>query len=282
MAMYCVTAWVVLQLAEVTFEPLGLPDWAMRAVVLAAIAGVPIAFLLAWIIDIRPEGLIFDVPFWTAGGKRIRPARKSDLLYALLLVGSLMGGSFLAVDLLLDDFTETAAMTDAAPAEPQESAQPEAPPNSIAVLAFDNFDGNPDSDYFAAGLAEEILNLLAAVPELRVAARTSSFRFRDQQLDVREVARLLMVRHVLAGSVRRVGQTMRVATQLIDGAAGYQDWSESYDRELNEIFQVQEEIAAAVVNELSIALSLQTQPFEPDRPTDNVEVLSQGAPSQGR
>lgn len=265
-AMYSVAAWLVLQFAEVTFEPFGVPAWGMRALVMTAIAGVPIAFLVAWVVDLRPEGLIFDLPLWTAGGTRSRPPRKSDLVYLALLVASLVGGAYLAVDLLRESVSEPESL-------PQpEQALTVAAANTIAVLAFDNFDGDEQSDYFAAGLAEEILNLLAGLPRLRVAARTSSFRFRGQSLDIREVAKRLAVRYVLEGSVRRAGETMRVSAQLVDGAVGFNDWSEVYDRKLEDVFQVQEEIAAAVVNELSIALSIDAGEIKADRPTDDVSA----------
>ncbi|MEM1232399.1 MAG: tetratricopeptide repeat protein, partial [Pseudomonadota bacterium] len=262
-------AWLILQFAEVTFEPFGIPDWSMRALVIAAIAGVPVTFALAWVIDVRPEGLIFDLPLWTAGGARARPPKRSDWVYAALLAGSLTWGAFLAADLLLDDLVQV----DSTPLSETgvDRSRAQAPANSIAVLAFENFDGRSESDYFAAGLAEEILNLLAARPELRVAARTSSFRFQGERLDIREVAALLGVRHVLEGSVRRSGDRIRVTAQLIDGNRGYHDWSKTYDRELADIFALQDELAAAVVNELSLALAI--EPGEPaQRPTGNVEA----------
>ncbi len=268
-AMYSVAAWLVLQFAEVTFEPFGIPDWSMRALVIAAIAGVPVTFALAWVIDVRPEGLIFDLPLWTAGGARARPPKRSDWIYAGLLAGSLTWGAFLAADLLLEDLVQSDGGVPGETGTPP--ARPAAPANSIAVLAFENFDGRSESDYFAAGLAEEILNLLAARPELRVAARTSSFRFQGERLDIREVAALLGVRHVLEGSVRRSGDRIRVTAQLIDGDRGYHDWSRTYDRELADIFALQDELAAAVVNELSLALSI--DPATPaERPTGNIEA----------
>lgn len=281
-AMYSVAAWLVLQFAEVTFEPFGIPDWSMRALVIAAIAGVPIAFLLAWTIDIRPEGLIFDLPLWTAGGTRSRPPRRSDWIYAALLAGSLSWGAFLAVDLLMGDMMMEGLDDTPAAITSDSAASNVAPPNSVAVLAFENFDGQAESDYFAAGLAEEILNLLAAVPQLRVAARTSSFRFRNEDVDIRDVATRLGVRHVLEGSVRRSGDTMRVIAQLIDGEEGYHDWSKTYDRKLEDIFAVQEEIAAAVVNEMSITLAVETGTLENARPTGNVDAYVYYLEGRGR
>jgi TolB-like protein/Flp pilus assembly protein TadD len=140
------------------------------------------------------------------------------------------------------------------------------------VLAFENFDGQVESNYFADGLAEEILNYLASIRELNVAARTSSFRFRGERVDVREVATLLNVRHVLEGSVRREGNRVRITAQLIDGKEGFQAWSKSYDRNLDDIFAIQREIASAVVNELKIALSVDSQNRLQQTQSENIDA----------
>lgn len=150
--------------------------------------------------------------------------------------------------------------------------EPDFPANSIAVLAFENFDGQVESNYFADGLAEEILNYLASIRELNVAARTSSFRFRGERVDVREVATLLNVRHVLEGSVRREGNRVRITAQLIDGKEGFQAWSKSYDRNLDDIFAIQREIASAVVNELKIALSVDSQNRLQQTQSENIDA----------
>ena len=258
-AIYAVTAWLVLQVAEVTVGPLELPPWIMKSLVIGAIAGFPISFLLAWVIDIHRGGLIFDLPLWVGDRDNPRPQKKTDLIYAAVLALLLAGGTYSTAVLLFDD-------------EPAIVITTETPPNSIAVLAFDNFDGHSETDYFAAGLAEEILNLLAAMRELNVAARSSSFRFRGEQVDVRDVSRILSVRHVLEGSVRRDGDRIRVAAQLIDGDNGYLSWNESYDRELDDIFAIQKEIAAAVVSELKIALSVDSEQLLQGQPTENIDA----------
>jgi TolB-like protein/DNA-binding winged helix-turn-helix (wHTH) protein/thioredoxin-like negative regulator of GroEL len=125
---------------------------------------------------------------------------------------------------------------------------------TIAVLPFDNLSAEPEQDYFADGLSEELMKLLTRIPELRVAARGSSFAFRGQALDVREVARHLQVAHVITGSVRRLGERVRVSAQLVSASDGYQLWSETYDRTLDDIFAIQDEIAAEVVGQLSLRL----------------------------
>ena len=282
-AIYAIVAWIILQVAEVTFEPLGVPDWGMRAIVVAAIAGLPVSFLLAWIIDIRPEGLIFDLPLWAPGGGKKRTKRKSEGIYAIVLAVALAGGAYTGVGQFVEDLNAPPSKGMPPPAVPVAARQaPAQAKNSIAVLAFANFDGNTESGYFASGLAEEILNLLAAIKEIQVAARTSSFRFRDEKHDIREVANLLGVANVLEGSVRRSGNLMRVTAQLINGENGFNTWSQNYDRELNDIFSIQEEIAAAVVNELKIALSLDSKQKLQYRPTDNVDAYIYYLEGRGR
>lgn len=261
-AIYAVTAWLVLQVAETVFDPLGFPDWSMRFLIIACIVGFPISFILAWVIDIRADGLIFDLPLWQGDSERPRPQKKSDLIYAAVLAVVLAGGTYSTVVLLLDNAAEIPEAVDATLA----------PLNSIAVLAFENFDGQSDTDYFAAGLSEEILSLLAGMRELNVAARTSSFRFRGELVDIRDVARLLNVRHVLEGSVRQGNERIRMTAQLINGNNGYHDWSNTYERPIDDIFAVQQEIAAAVVNELKIALSVDSEEQLQRKPTENTEA----------
>jgi TolB-like protein/Flp pilus assembly protein TadD len=262
---YAIAAWAILQIAEVTFEPLGLPEWGIRVLIVAAIAGFPGVFALAWLIDFRQEGMMFDLPLWFDGSDERPAQKKSSQLIALLLCMLLIAGTYGVVIYLLEQFPGDSV-------EPSDNTVLAPPPNSIAVLAFENFDGSAESDYFAAGLSEEILNFLAGMKELNVAARTSSFRFRGEQIDIREVAQLLSVKHVLEGSVRRENNRIRVTAQLIDGVEGYHDWSKTYDRDLVDIFAIQQEIAAAVVNELKIALSVDSEKLLQNLPRENVDA----------
>jgi len=275
---YTITAWVVLQVAEVTFEPLGFPPWMMRWLILIVIIGFPVAALLAWVVNLSSKGLALDLPLWDGDADSARPRSKADLFYTGLLVLLIGGVTYSAIVWLPDPDADSVSQEAADPTTMALTApQPEnptnmAPPNSIAVLAFKNFDGQEDSDYFALGLGEEILNLLAGVRELSVAARTSSFRFRDDDRDVRELAQLLAVRYVLEGSVRQNQDRIRVTGQLIDGSNGYHMWSDVYDRPLTDIFAVQQEIAAAVVNELQIALSVDSEQKLQQTPTENIDA----------
>ena len=267
--LYAITAWLVLQVAEVTFEPLGLPAWAMRALVIATIAGLPVSFLLAWIVGSGENGLVLDLPLWRGDEEDARPRRRADLWYTVLLVILMAGVTYSAIVVLSGQAgnSETASTN-----EQSVSARAMAPRNSIAVLPFRNFDGQQNTDFFALGLGEEILNLLAGVRELDVAARTSSFQFRDDKMDVREIARLLTVRFILEGSARQSEERIRVHAQLVDGTNGYQVFGKVYDRPLTDIFSIQQEIAAAVANELQIALSVDSEKQLQQQPTEDLNA----------
>ncbi|GAB5379577.1 MAG: hypothetical protein Alis3KO_29730 [Aliiglaciecola sp.] len=263
---YAVAGWLILQVAGLTFEPLGLPDWSVRVLIVITIAGFPAVFFLAWLIDFNSKGLMFDLPLWRGENFNQTPEqKKSGKAVAILMCALVMAGTWWLVVFLLD----TLPQPDKKPEVVKES---KFPANSIAVLAFENFDGVAGTDYFSAGLAEEILNYLASIEELNVAARTSSFRFQGEQVDIREVALLLNVKHVMEGSARREGDRIRVTVQLIDGEKGYRTWSKTFDRTLNDIFAVQQEIASSVVNELKIALSVNSENQLKETPTDNIEA----------
>jgi len=138
------------------------------------------------------------------------------------------------------------------------------PPHSVAVLPFVNISGDGDQEYFSDGLAEELINLLTKVPELRVPARTSSFYFKGKQATIADIAKALAVAHVLEGSVRKSGSTLRITAQLVRADNGYHVWSETYDRKLDDIFKVQDEIAGAVVTALRVHLLPTQQPSAQD------------------
>ncbi|GAA0859864.1 tetratricopeptide repeat protein [Aliiglaciecola litoralis] len=261
---YAVSGWLILQVAGLTFEPLGVPSWGIRVLIIVTLAGFPAVFFLAWLIDFKEKGLMFDLPLWRKDDDSPRTSTKSSQFAALTFCGVILAGTVGLVFLLLKQFPEPAPIV-----EIKKSGFAQ---NSIAVLAFENFDGNVESDYFASGLAEEILNFLAGMHELNVAARTSSFRFRGKQIDIREVATLLNVKMVLEGSVRREGDRIRMTAQLIDGENGFHIWSKTYDRKLDDIFAIQREIAAAVVNELKIALSVDSENRLQEQQTENIEA----------
>ena len=270
---YAVVGWLVLQVAELTFEPLGLPKGGVRLLIIISITGFPAVVFLAWILDVKPHGVMFDLPLWQVEGAVTQKQKKASRPLAFLLFLLVIMGTW-GFAIFLDDRIQPAAIDTASPeSESNNDAKiTDFPANSIAVLAFENFDGQPESNYFADGLAEEILNHLSSIRELNVAARSSSFRFRGERVDIREIAQLLNVGHVLEGSVRREGNRIRISAQLIDGKEGFNAWSKSYDRNLDDVFAIQKEIAFSVVNELKIALSVDSQNRLQQTQSENIDA----------
>lgn len=224
---YAVIAWLLLQIADVTFEPLGVPRWVMISLIAAAVLGFPVALALAWHFELGDRGLERD----TADDTAVRPVVHGLRRYAdVAIIGVLL----VAVAILLVRQSDIGG--------PPPPASP-----ALAVLPFENLSGDPEQEYFSDGLAEEMLDRLGRVPGLTVVARSSSFSFRGKGLDAKTIAERLGVTTVLEGSVRRDGRRLKLTARLIDGATGRQAWSGSFDRELNDIFAVQAELAAAVV-----------------------------------
>jgi TolB-like protein/Tfp pilus assembly protein PilF len=238
-AIYAAGSWALLQIADVFFPLLGFPDWAITTVLAGAALGFPIAIVLAWLFDITPQGIVeADAVVTNYGRLRLSPAR---ILELGLLVALIVLVGFLYNDRLRPQREMIPLETGDRP--------------SIAVMPFVNISGSAEVEYFGDGLAEEILNLLAQLDELNVAARTSSFYFKDRDVDIQQIASHLGVRHVLEGSVRRQGDSIRVTAQLIDASQGFHLWSDTYDRDFNNVFSIQDEIAQSVVGKLQLLLS---------------------------
>ncbi len=262
---YAVVAWLILQVGVIVAEPLALPDWTVRALIIAAIVGFPVSFVLAWVIDIRPEGLIFDLPLLAGTGNE-RKSKKTDWIFASMLVVVLIGGAYYLITMLLNELSTPDST------HLESANHGSASPNSIAVLAFENFGGDEGTGYFAAGLAEEILLLLSRLEELKVASRTSSFQFRDHQIDIREVASRLGVALILEGSAREYNQRVRVAAQLVDGSNGFNRWGATFERSVDDIFAIQQEIASNIVQQLELVISRGSQQQLQSRATESNEA----------
>ncbi|MBJ7574682.1 tetratricopeptide repeat protein [Luteimonas sp. MC1828] len=222
MAVYLVVAWLLVQVADATFEPLALPEWSTRLLIVLLALGFVLACALAWIYDIGPRGI--ERTSLPAPGPGPQPSPNRRAAPASPLAAS-------------------AAVASAAP----EAAGVPADEASVAILPFSDLSETHDQDFFCDGLAEEILNALTRVGGLRVASRTSSFRFRDGGTDIREIGRQLRVAAIMEGSVRKAGEQVRVTAQLVDAGTGYHLWSHNFDRRLEDIFAIQEEIARKVV-----------------------------------
>ncbi len=261
-AAYAVAAWLVIQLVETIFPAFGFDDGAVRITVLLLGIGFVPVLILAWAFEITPEGVKREREVdRTQTGATITAHKLNRSLVVLLLVAV----GYFAVDKFVlapqpGNESSTATQQDVTTqsletAPIQASAAVQA--RSVAVLPFVAMSSGEDDGYFADGLTEEILNYLASVPELLVTARTSSFHFKGTDLPVPQIAATLGVAHVVEGSVRRAGERVRITAQLIRAGDGFHLWSETYDRTLEDIFAVQEDIARNIAEVLDVVLDEQ-------------------------
>ena len=251
---YFAVAWLLLQVSDTLVPALHLPEWIVSGVAFLLILGFPIAVIFAWAFDLTPEGLqreTKDAPTAPVDGKT---GKKLNHIVIAVLVLAL--GYFVFDKFILGPDRDTNGTGTAAQDAQHQIAEPEPlkTNNSIAVLPFVNMSSDEEQEYFSDGLSEELLHLLARIPELDVAARTSSFSFKGKDLGIPEIASELKVAHILEGSVRKQGNQIRITAQLIQADNGYRLWSETYDRQLDNIFQIQEDIATAVIEALRITL----------------------------
>lgn len=240
-AAYLVVGWLLTEVASTLLPMFGAPDWVARALVIVVAIGFVPLMIFSWAYELTPEGLKRESHVNRDESITWQTGRKLDLVTISAVV---LGVAFLA-------------WTRLSPQAPAPGADtPAAGPDmaSVAVLPFVNMSGNTENEYFSDGLTETLLHMLAQVPELRVAARTSSFAFKGQDKDIREIALALRVAHVLEGSVQRAGDRVRITAQLIRANDGFHVWSENYDRTLDDIFRIQDEIATKVGNSLSDSL----------------------------
>src|SRR5512140_2079481 len=236
---YVGAVWALTQgIAQLT-PVVGAPDWAARWFLAAAVIGFPFWIAFAWFYEFTPEGLKRESEIEPHESITRHTGRKLDL--------AIIGVLAVAVVLLLTDrFVLHHGVNESASSG--ESAQ------SPAVLPFVNRRTDKEQEYFADGISEELLNLLAKIPQLRVTARTSSFSFKGKEVAIPEIARTLHVANVLEGSVRKAGNSVRITAQLIKAGTDTHLWSQTYDRKLDDIFAIQDEIAADVVKQLKVTL----------------------------
>ncbi|WP_416879258.1 tetratricopeptide repeat protein [Litorimonas sp.] len=261
---YGVVGWLLAQVAVMLENAFSLPVWFDTLVISLLLIGFPIALIFSWAFELTPEG-------FQPTDKNVRTSSDADLTRkkkrGLNVV--IISGLVVAVAVLLfREVTDTRAPVGAS------MAQAEAPSDmSIAVLPFEDFSADKDQAYFANGISEELLNVLARIQGLRVSSRTSAFAFKGQGTPIREIAEALNVAHVLEGSIRKSGNTLRITAQLINPKTDVHMWSETYDRPLtaDNIFKIQDEIAAAIVTELKGQLKFEAV-TEPTARTANLEA----------
>ncbi len=229
---YTVGAWAVVQASSIAAPAYFWPQWILPSVITGAVIGLPIALLSAWMVGVRAERGAF------------KPSRADVQLLGILSLFLIV-----AAALFIWVFWPKAS-----PAPTGQNVAAAPPPNSLAVLPFANLSGNPGKRYLSEGISDELINRLSQLPSLRVAARTSSFAFEDKRMDARTIARALDVRAILEGSVREAGTRVRIGAQLVNGANGFEIWSQSYDRELTDVLALQDDIARSVTGALTAKL----------------------------
>ena len=248
---YVVLAWLVMQVADVILNNIVAPAWVFHVLLLFVAVGFPFAVFFAWAFELTPDGLKREHEVDRSLSITPYTGKKLDRMIIVVLVLAL---GYFAYDKFIYSPSRDAALLEA---KARAAAGQEATSGfdrSIAVLPFINMSDDADNEYFSDGLSEELLNLLAKIPELKVASRSSSFQFKGEKIDVKEAAQKLNVAHVLEGSVRKSGKQIRITAQLIKADDGYHLWSETYDRSLDNIFAIQDEISAAVVAALKVEL----------------------------
>src|SRR6266567_3693504 len=247
---YGVIAWLLIQIATQTFPFFEIPNWMVRAVIVLLLLGFPIALIIAWAFELTPGGIKRTE---AAEGAAAQPAKNRTWIYVAIIAAALSVGLF-----FIGRYT--------APKRAMTSGLPE---KSIAVLPFVNMSSDRENEYFVDGLTEEILNRVAQINELKVPGRTSCFAFKDKNADLRQVGASLGVANVLEGSVRKSGERLRITAQLVRTHDGYHLWSQSFDRKLDDVFAIQEEIARSIAEALSVQLKVGSV-GEVERPTQDM------------
>ena len=273
-AAYLVVAWLVVQGASIGFPAFEAPPWALRVFILVLMLGFPIALVMAWVFEHTPDGVV----------RETKPAG-SAWMYAIAATLAVAAVGWFALaeketretgETGSESLSGSATSTAPGPTKPESDSDPvsvsPAAPKSIAVLAFTDLSPARDQEYFSDGIAEEILNALVKVKGLKVAGRTSSFHYKGKNEDLRKIGETLGVAHILEGSVRKQGEKVRITAQLIQAADGFHLWSETYDGDLADVFELQERIARAITDELKVVLQGDQQQRLVPIATRNVEA----------
>ncbi|MCH8056904.1 MAG: hypothetical protein IIB78_03430 [Proteobacteria bacterium] len=260
-AAYVVLSWLLAQVAEMAAETFAAPGWVMKMLVTLLALGLPLALFFAWAFELTPEGLKKEKDVDRSKSITHETGRKLDFTIIAVLVLAL---GYFTFDKFMQDPERVTTTTQTA-----EDTVPSPLEKSIAVLPFVNMSDDPANEYFSDGISEEILNSLAKVRGLKVAGRTSSFAFKGKNLDLRQIGQTLGVEHILEGSVRKAGTKVRITAQLIKVDDGFHLWSESYDRELTDIFAIQDEIATAILVQLKAYLIGEEPPLVSTARTDS-------------
>ncbi len=251
-AAYLVVAWLAIQIVETILPAFGFGDAATRIVTIVFAIGLVPTLIFAWAFELTPEGLKKESEVDRTQSITPHTGKKLDRVIMVVLALAL---AYFAIDkFVLSESREASIAETAHQAGRTEALVESYGEKSIAVLAFDDMSQAGDQEYLSDGIAEELLHLLARIPELRVISRSSAFSFKGKDLPLTEIAERLNVAHILEGSVRKAGNQVRITTQLIEARSDTHLWSQTYDRSLEDIFAIQDEIAATVVEQLKITL----------------------------
>jgi TolB-like protein len=273
---YVIVAWLILQFADIVLNNIEAPHWVFQVIMLVLGIGLPLALFFAWAFELTPEGIKKEKDVERSDS--ITPVTGQKLNYTIIGLLVLALGYFAWQSQSHRDSTdsvqaESQAVTENVPAETSETpSQTVAQDRSIAVLPFVNMSADPEQEYFSDGISEEILNVLVRVDGLKVASRTSSFTYKGENLNISEIARELKVGNIVEGSVRKSGNRVRITAQLINTSDDRHLWSDTYDRELTDIFAIQDEIANAIVEALKEELKIGLDAVKVESVTDNLDA----------
>jgi adenylate cyclase len=252
---YAVVAWLLMQVASQIFPFFEIPNWAVRLVVLLLIIGFPVALILAWAFELTPEGLK-RTEF--ADELPTKSARSRAWIYVVIVAGAISASLFF--------FGRYSATS-------KEGGMIEVPAKSIAVLPFVNMSADKNDEYLSDGISEELITALSKVTGLQVKARTSSFAFKGKNEDIQKIGGLLHVSHLLEGSVAKAGNRLRISAQLIQASDGNHLWSDTYDREMQDIFAVRSDVAQQVAQALQVKLGVEAKRALVEKPTENLKAF---------
>lgn len=270
-AAYLVASWLLLQIVDVLVPILDLPGWVGKLVFLVIVTGVIPVLIFSWAYEMTPEGLKPESEVDHDQATILQTAKKLDRVTIIML---LVVAGIIMIDRFIPETVDQPVIPSITLASgPLKATAPaELIGTSIAVLPFVNMSAEPENEFFSDGIAEEILNVLARIPELKVAARTSAFSYKGTKTNISRIAEELGVTHILEGSVRKSGNQVRVTAQLIKADDGFHMWSQTYDRELINIFAIQDEIAESIAAALKVSLRLESRPAGNLTGTNNIEA----------
>jgi TolB-like protein/lipoprotein NlpI len=275
---YIITAWLLLQVVDLVLENVNAPDWVMQVFMLALAIGFPLAVFFAWAFEMTPDGVKREADVDRSQSITSQTGRKMErniiIAMALALAYFSYDKFFSPEPVNQPEPTTATGVAEQKPADISTPQSTQTAKKSVAVLPFINMSDDKENEYFSDGISEELLNVLVKVEGLRVPSRTSSFTFKGSDKKVTEIGRELKVDNVLEGSVRKSGDRIRVTAQLIDVNTDSHLWSETYTRELDDIFAVQDEIAQAIVDALKVTLTGGEEESLSTRSTTSVEAYN--------